>query len=54
MHDIDLKRRSAAAVKIKHIQGTADTTVDGIGLESAEAEAADRALSSVSRSLTLR
>ncbi|CAE6458523.1 unnamed protein product [Rhizoctonia solani] len=42
---------SAAPVKIKHIQGTADTDIDGIGLDSAEAEAADRALSSVARKL---
>jgi hypothetical protein len=43
--------RSAAPVKIKHIQGTTDTNIDGMGLDSAEAEAADRALSSVSRKL---
>ncbi|CAE7216508.1 unnamed protein product [Rhizoctonia solani] len=42
---------SAAPVKIKHIQGTADTDMDGAGLDSAEAEAADRALSSVARKL---
>ncbi|CAE6466251.1 unnamed protein product, partial [Rhizoctonia solani] len=42
---------SAAPVKIKHIQGTADTEIDGTGLDSAEAEAADRALSSVARKL---
>ncbi|KAJ1306984.1 hypothetical protein OPQ81_007964 [Rhizoctonia solani] len=37
-------------VKIKHIQGT-DADMDGTGLDSAEAEAADRALSSVARKL---
>ncbi|KAF8693084.1 Telomere-length maintenance and DNA damage repair, partial [Rhizoctonia solani] len=42
---------SAAPVKIKHIQGTADTDMDGMGLDTAEAEAADRALSSVARKL---
>ncbi|KAH7327711.1 hypothetical protein B0J17DRAFT_620413 [Rhizoctonia solani] len=42
---------SAAAVKIKHIQGTTDTDMDGTSLDSAEAEAADRALSSVARKL---
>ncbi|CAE6436426.1 unnamed protein product [Rhizoctonia solani] len=42
---------SAAPVKFKHIQGTADADMDGAGLDSAEAEAADRALSSVARKL---
>ncbi|KAG9085434.1 Serine/threonine-protein kinase tel1 [Ceratobasidium sp. UAMH 11750] len=42
---------SAAPVKIKHIQGSTDTNIDGMGLDTAEAEAADRALSSVSRKL---
>ncbi|QRV74291.1 phosphatidylinositol 3- and 4-kinase [Ceratobasidium sp. AG-Ba] len=42
---------SAAPVKIKHIQDTTDTNTDGMTLDSAEAEAADRALSSVARKL---
>ncbi|KAG8714375.1 Serine/threonine-protein kinase tel1 [Ceratobasidium sp. 395] len=42
---------SAAPVKIKHIQGSADTNIEGMALDSAEAEAADRALSSVARKL---
>ncbi|CUA74607.1 ataxia telangectasia mutated family protein [Rhizoctonia solani] len=42
---------SAAPVKIKHIQGSADTDMDGAGLDSAEAEAAERAILSVSRKL---
>jgi ataxia telangiectasia mutated family protein len=47
----NMNDRSAAPVKIKHVQGTADADIDGMGLDSAEAEAADRALSSVARKL---